>query len=77
MKLYYINQLRYVALSIDFVLDCSTCFNDILIAVTDCFFSGTWLQCVEDVLGAGNPCIECVCEVIDSICPLIGCNFHC
>ena len=73
----YINLQSFLIHSINFVSDCSTCFNDILIAVTDCFFSGTWLQCVEDVLGAGNPCIECVCEVIGSVCSAIGCDFHC
>merc|ERR1719351_161557 len=44
--------------------DCGTCYGDILIAATDCFFSGTWLQCIEDVLGAGSPCIACVCELV-------------
>merc|ERR1712020_581474 len=52
--------------------DCSTCFDDILAAVVDCFFSGSWLQCVEDVLGAGNPCINCVCEVITEVCAVVG-----
>ena len=60
-----------------FYLDCSTCFDDILVAVADCFFSGTWLQCVEDVLGAGNPCINCVCELIVDVCANFGCDWHC
>merc|ERR1712024_431011 len=57
--------------------DCSTCFDDILAAVVDCFFSGSWLQCVEDVLGAGNPCINCVCEVITEVCAVVGCDWGC
>merc|ERR1712038_265290 len=51
-------------------VDCSTCYDDILAAVADCFFSGTWLQCIQDILGGANPCIDCVCEVItDSFSP--------
>merc|ERR1712018_441989 len=57
--------------------DCSTCFTDILAAATDCFFSGTWLQCIEDVLGAGNPCINCVCEVVTDVCGALGCSWGC
>merc|ERR1719278_1886679 len=44
--------------------DCSTCYNDILAAATDCILSFDWKNCIEDILGGGNPCIECVCEVI-------------
>ena len=57
--------------------DCGTCYGDILIAATDCFFSGTWLQCIEDVLGGANPCIECVCEVIADVCGVLGCSWGC
>ena len=48
-------------------LDCSTCYDDILAAATDCILSFDWRQCIEDVLGGGSPCIECVCEVIVDI----------
>ena len=57
--------------------DCGTCYGDILIAATDCFFSGTWLQCIEDVLGGANPCIECVCEVIADVCGVLGYSWGC
>merc|ERR1712080_18176 len=57
--------------------DCSTCFDDVLGAVVDCFLSHDWLQCVEDVLGAGNPCIHCVCEIIDDVCATFGCSLNC
>merc|ERR1711976_225632 len=57
--------------------DCGTCYSDISAAATDCFFSGTWLQCIEDVLGAGNPCIECVCEIVTDVCAVLGCSWGC
>merc|ERR1711974_202342 len=58
--------------------DCSTCYNDILAAVTDCILSfEDWKVCVEDILGAGNPCIECVCEVIVDISQIFGQDWHC
>ena len=28
-------------------------------------------------LGAGNPCIDCVCEVITEVCAVVGCNWGC
>merc|ERR1712061_676213 len=58
-------------------VDCSTCYDDILAAVADCFFSGTWLQCIQDILGGANPCIDCVCEVITDVCAALGCGFSC
>ena len=58
-------------------LDCQTCYDDILLAVADCFGSASWLQCIEDILGAGNPCIDCVCEVINDICGIFGCDWSC
>merc|ERR1712024_393843 len=58
-------------------VDCSTCYDDILTAVADCFFSGTWLQCIQDILGGANPCIDCVCEVITDVCAVLGCGFSC
>ena len=60
-----------------FLKDCGTCYDDILKAVTDCFGDASWLQCIEDILGAGNPCIECVCEVINDICGIFGCDWTC
>ena len=57
--------------------DCETCYNDILAAATDCILSFEWLTCIEDVLGAGNPCIECVCEVIADIGNIFGQDWSC
>lgn len=61
----------------DLRADCQTCYDDILLAVADCFGSASWLQCIEDILGAGNPCIDCVCEVINDICGIFGCDWSC
>merc|ERR1711874_12679 len=59
--------------------DCSDCYGDILQAVADCINAGDvgWLQCVQDILGATNPCINCICEIIDDICGLFGCDLNC
>ena len=70
------NAVSFLKLQL-FFLDCQTCYDDILLAVADCFGSASWLQCIEDILGAGNPCIECVCEVIQDICGLFGCDWSC
>ena len=35
------------------------------------------MQCVQDILGAGNPCIECICQIIDDICGIFGCDLNC
>ena len=53
------------------------CWYDITVAVTDCFQQFNWQQCVYDILGAGNPCAECVCTIIDDVCGIIGCDNHC
>merc|ERR1719225_2538987 len=58
--------------------DCGSCYDDILAAVTDCILSfEDWKVCVEDILGAGNPCIDCVCEVIVDISAIFGQDWHC
>merc|ERR1712018_1027521 len=57
--------------------DCDSCYNDILAAATDCILSFEWLTCIEDVLGAGSPCIECVCEVITDIGQIFGQDWSC
>ena len=57
--------------------DCGTCYSDVLIAVGDCFGEAGWLQCIQDVLGAANPCIDCVCEVIVDVCNLFNCDWSC
>merc|ERR1712004_664491 len=44
--------------------DCGTCYGDISSAAGDCFFSLTPVLCIRDILGASNPCTQCVCEVI-------------
>ena len=56
--------------------DCNVCLADVVAAVTDCG-SAQWLQCVTDILGAGNPCIQCVCELIDDVCGILGCDLNC
>ena len=58
------------------ISDCGTCFADVLSAATDCT-DGAWLQCIEDILGAGNPCVSCVCELVSDICGLLGCDWSC
>jgi len=58
--------------------DCSTCYDDILKAVTDCILEfDNWKTCVEDILGAGSPCIDCVCEVIGDISSIFGQDWSC
>ena len=52
------------------------CVADITAAVTDCG-SAQWLKCVTDILGAGNPCIHCVCDVIGDVCGILGCDLDC
>merc|ERR1711981_167532 len=58
--------------------DCGSCYDDIFAAVTDCILSfDNWKDCVEDILGAGSPCIECVCEVIADISQIFGLDWSC
>merc|ERR1712050_582798 len=58
--------------------DCGSCYDDIFAAVTDCILSfEDWKVCVEDILGAGNPCIECVCGVIADIAAIFGQDWSC
>merc|ERR1719150_2515914 len=52
---------------------CGVCVADIAAAVTDCG-ALNWLKCVTDILGAGNPCIHCVCDVIGDVCGILGCD---
>ena len=58
---------------------CQECWDDIVKAVGDCLLIGVdgWKPCVEDVLGAANPCIDCVCQVIGDVCNVFGCDFSC
>ena len=64
-----------------FFSDCTACFDDILAAVTDCFSITTnplaIIQCVQDVIGVGNDCYSCICEVITDIGNLFGQDWHC
>ena len=57
--------------------DCGSCYSSVLIAVGDCFGEASWLQCIQDVLGAANPCIDCVCEVIVDVCNIFNCDWSC
>ena len=59
--------------------ECGTCFDDVVNAVLSCIFSGPnhWKQCVDNILGSGSPCIQCVCDIVEEVCDHIGCNFHC
>ena len=60
------------------IVDCGTCYDDILKAVTDCtHFLDDWLTCIEDISGAGIPCIDCVCEVINDISSIFGLDWNC
>jgi len=67
--------------NLDIRLDCTACFDDILAAVTDCFSITTnplaIIQCVQDVIGVGNDCYSCICEVITDIGNLFGQDWHC
>ena len=58
---------------------CQECWDDIVKAVGDCLLIGVdgWKPCVEDVLGAANPCIDCVCQVIGDVCNAVGCDLSC
>ena len=58
-------------------LDCNICYDDIFAAATDCIISFDWQNCIFDILGAGNPCAECVCDVISDIGNLFGQDWHC
>ena len=62
-----------------FTVGCEECWDDILVAVGDCLMIGVdgWKPCVEDVLGAANPCIDCVCQVIGDVCNAFGCDLSC
>ena len=57
--------------------NCGDCYGEILAAATDCILSFDWKPCVEDVLGAGTPCIECVCEVIADISSIFNLDWSC
>merc|ERR1712109_131410 len=57
--------------------DCDDCYSEILAAVTDCIMSFEWKPCVEDILGGGTPCIECVCEVIADISNIFNLDWSC
>merc|ERR1711899_359 len=57
--------------------DCDACYNDILAAATECILSFDWKNCIEDVLGGGSDCIECVCEVIADIGQIFGQDWSC
>merc|ERR1712079_31360 len=57
--------------------DCDDCYSEILAAVTDCIMSFEWKKCVEDILGGGTPCIECVCEVIADISNIFNLDWSC
>ena len=57
--------------------DCTECVTDIYYAVIDCLYAGKWQQCIEDILGAGNKCTPCVCEVVEDVCGIVGCGFSC
>ena len=60
-----------------FLLDCDACYNDVLAAATECILSFDWKNCIEDILGGGSDCIECVCEVIGDIGQIFGQDWSC
>ena len=57
--------------------DCNICYDDIFAAATDCVLSFDWQNCIFDILGAGNPCAECVCDIIADIGSLFGQEWEC
>merc|ERR1711894_167484 len=57
--------------------DCASCFNEIFAATADCAFSTIWLQCIQGIIGEGNPCYDCICEVVPDVCLALGCGFSC
>ena len=57
--------------------DCASCFNEIFAATADCAFSTIWLQCIQGIIGEGNPCYGCICEVVPDACLALGCGFSC
>ena len=58
-------------------VDCDTCYSDILDAASYCITYGPEdpLQCIEEYIS--GPCINCICEVVDEICPVLGCSWSC
>ena len=56
-------------------VDCDTCYSDILDAASDCISSEDPLKCIEESIS--GPCINCICEVVDEICALLGCSWSC
>merc|ERR1712212_513279 len=61
----------------DIKTECDGCYTEIVAAVADCITAFEWKPCVEDILGAGTPCIECVCEVINVISSLFNLDWSC
>merc|ERR1712062_325620 len=57
--------------------DCASCFNEIFAATADCAFSTIWLQCIQGIIGEGNPCYDCICDVVPDACLALGCGFSC
>merc|ERR1711935_330254 len=57
--------------------DCNICYDDIFAAATECILSFDLYNCIFDILGAENPCAECVCDVISDIGNLFGQDWHC
>ena len=54
--------------------------NDIMQAVVDCvdFQDPQFIvQCVEDIIGAGSDCFDCICVLITQIGNLFGQDWHC
>ena len=58
--------------------NCGDCYTDILAAAADCILVLVdWKPCIEDVLGAGTPCLECICEVIADISSIFNLDWSC
>ena len=58
--------------------NCGDCYADILAAAADCILVLVdWKPCIEDVLGAGTPCLECICEVIADISNIFNLDWSC
>jgi len=63
-----------------FFLDCDHCFDDILAAVGDCISftdPAAIIKCVQDIIGVGHDCYDCICELITDIGNVFGQDWHC
>jgi len=66
--------------NIDVTANCDHCFDDILAAVGDCISftdPAAIIKCVQDIIGVGHDCYDCICELITDIGNVFGQDWHC